>query len=171
MRLSWFFFGFAALALFLCDFFSKEWIYQNISLQRSSYFYPYGGIGVFKDFFGVDFSILHVANKAAAWGLFSSWQGFLPYLRMAFIVLLLWYCLHSKKFIGPLVFLITGAVGNVVDYFRFGYVLDMFYFRLWGYSFPVFNVADSLIFLGVVSFFLSSRRHSKNYDKSRSAAH
>ena len=38
------------------------------------------------------------------------------------------------------IFVFSGAVGNMIDRMRFGYVVDMFDFRL--INFPVFNVAD-----------------------------
>jgi signal peptidase II len=50
----------------------------------------------------------------------------------------------------------TGAIGNILDYFIYGHVVDVFYFVFWGYSFPVFNVADSIIFCGIVVLFLQS---------------
>ena len=37
-----------------------------------------------------------------------------------------------------------GAVGNIIDRFQYGYVLDFLDFRVW----PVFNVADSAISIG-----------------------
>jgi len=56
----------------------------------------------------------------------------------------------------PLTMIIAGAVGNVVDSFVYGHVIDMVHFVFWGYSFPVFNVADSCIFLGVVSMMVEA---------------
>ena len=55
--------------------------------------------------------------------------------------------------------IIVGAVGNLVDYVAYGFVVDMFHFILWGYDYPVFNVADTAITVGmgwliVLSFFL-----------------
>jgi len=49
----------------------------------------------------------------------------------------------------PFALILTGAVGNVLDYFVYGHVIDMLHFVLWTYDFPVFNIADSLITLGV----------------------
>lgn len=42
-----------------------------------------------------------------------------------------------------------GAVGNVVDRLRFGAVEDFFHLHAWGYSWYVFNVADSAVVCGV----------------------
>ncbi len=143
-----------ALAIFSADALLKAYIDHNISpINAASPIYPFGGIAVFRDWHGIDFSIVHVINKGAAWGVLSSIQDYLLYARVAIIGGLLSYLIFVKtttfrKFC--LMLIATGAFGNVVDYFAYGHVVDMFYFILWGYSYPVFNIADSVIFLGIV---------------------
>jgi signal peptidase II len=44
---------------------------------------------------------------------------------------------------------IGGALGNVVDRLRFGAVADFFYAHIGDYGWPAFNVADSLIVVGI----------------------
>lgn len=114
--------------------------------------YPYGGVGVFKNFFGIEFSLSHQINHGAAWGVLADYQVPLLYLRIALISFLFFYALflnkHPERNI-PLALIIAGATGNVIDYFVYGHVVDMFHFVLWGYDFPVFNLADSAIFIGV----------------------
>jgi len=89
----------------------------------------------------------------------ASFQEYLLYVRLLIIAGLLTYVVfgkmaYFKRF--SLAFIATGAIGNVIDYFAYGHVVDMFYFVLWGYSYPVFNVADSLIFSGICLLFLHS---------------
>jgi signal peptidase II len=45
-----------------------------------------------------------------------------------------------------LAMLLGGAIGNLIDRVRIGYVIDFFDFRIW----PVFNIADSAIVIGVI---------------------
>ena len=143
-----------AVFLFMADVGLKAYIHYNIpTINASTPVYPYGGISVFRDWHGIHFSIVHVINKGAAWGVFSSVQEYLLYARMAIIGGLLTYLFFVKasayrKFC--LMLIATGATGNVVDYFIYGHVVDMFYFIFWGYSYPVFNIADSAIFLGIM---------------------
>jgi len=46
-------------------------------------------------------------------------------------------------------FIVGGAIGNMIDRFRLGYVIDFLDFRIW----PVFNFADSFITIGAVILF------------------
>ncbi len=141
------------LVMLAIDVFSKIYTYHNIALLSwSSPLYPYGGIPVFKDFMGIDFSLNYTMNKGAAWGIFSNFQEYLLYARLMIMGCLLIYLLFSKmshlrRF--ALFCVLTGATGNVMDFFLYGHVVDMFKFVLWGYHFPVFNVADSIIFCAV----------------------
>lgn len=132
--------------------------------------YPYGGIGVFKNFFGIEFSISHQINHGAAWGLFADYQMPLLYLRIALIALLLLYAVFFNKHQSwniPLAMIIAGAAANVIDYFIYGHVIDMLHFVLWGYDFPVFNIADSMIFIGISSLLFLSTLEKKSPVKSK----
>lgn len=149
-----------ALCLFGVDFLSKMYVHEMLPVMGwASPLYPYGGIAVFHQLFGgIDFSINYVTNKGAAWGMLSSFQDYLLYFRFLIIgsvlVYLLFFAEQIQRF--PLLLVLVGAAGNVVDYFVYGHVVDMFYFRLWGYSFPVFNIADSAIFCGIAWMLLQS---------------
>lgn len=123
------------------------------------YAYPYGGIGVFHNVFGVEFSLNYMTNVGAAWGLFGDYQLLLVFLRICLIfgliVYLLWF---NKKKIWqvPLILIIAGAIGNVTDFFVYGHVIDMFHFVLRGFDFPIFNIADTAISLGIAALFILS---------------
>ncbi len=54
-------------------------------------------------------------------------------------------------------FIIGGAIGNMIDRLRLGYVIDFLDFRVW----PVFNLADSFITIGAVILFWSLFLKSK----------
>lgn len=156
---------FLGLAVFISDFALKAWTHRALPLMgESPPIYPYGGIPVFKNFLGIEFSLSHTINKGAAWGLGSQHQMLLLYFRMALIAVLFGYILFFNKDKGlrfPFALILAGAIGNVVDYFIYGHVVDMFHFVLWGYDFPVFNLADSAIFLGIVWLILRSSHSTK----------
>lgn len=115
--------------------------------------YPYGGIPVFENILGVQFSISHMTNTGAAWGAFGDFPAFLLGLRALLIVLLIVYFLFkaADAYAFPLALIIAGALGNVIDTAIYGHVVDMLQFKFWGYQYPWFNLADTSIFLGVCS--------------------
>jgi signal peptidase II len=144
-----------ALPVLLLDFFSKHVVATHFALFEN---FP-----VFSQL-GIDFSLTHTTNKGAAWGLFAKYPYILLALRIAFILCLLLLFLlrripQTRQWPFALVF--AGALGNIIDSFLYGHVIDFLSFTFWGYAYPSFNVADSAIFCGVVLFLLQSSREKK----------
>lgn len=102
------------------------------------------------------FSIKYVQNTGAAWGIFSDQTMLLTIIGAIFLIVLNRYLAKEFKFTKFSMigygFLIGGMIGNLVDRILHGYVIDFLSFRIFSYDFPVFNVADILIVVGV--FFL-----------------
>ena len=153
------------LTVLSVDFLTKFLVSKYIPLITHDHStYPYGGIGIFKNFLGVEFSIIHETNRGAAWGMFADFQFYLLVLRIILILAMTLYLLkfNTKPILDiPFALIIAGAVGNVIDFFRYGHVIDMLHFIFWGYEYPVFNVADSAIFLGICGLFLISWVHTE----------
>ena len=157
------------IAIFLAfllgaDIFSKMAAIDGIAPMSSfDRAYPFGGIPIFANFFGVSFSLNYVTNTGAAWGLFAGHPGLLFGLRTFIILGLASYLLFFQKGDGlpkfPTWLIVTGAVGNVIDYLLYGHVIDFLHFNFWGRSFPVFNLADSYITLGVVGLVFARSIH------------
>ncbi|MCM1082471.1 MAG: signal peptidase II [Clostridium sp.] len=101
------------------------------------------------------FAITYVRNTGVAWGMFKGKR--IIFLILTGIALLfafrIYYNVYNKKKYIPiricLILLISGALGNMLDRIRLGYVVDFLSFEL--IDFPVFNVADMMV---VVSIFL-----------------
>ena len=113
-------------------------------------------MGVFKNFLGIQFSIVYQTNTGAAWGLFSNYPMTLLVVRCFIILgLVLFYFFKKQNNLErrTLAMILAGAVGNVLDIFFYGHVVDMFKFVFWGYHYPIFNVADSSILIGLVVYF------------------
>ncbi len=100
------------------------------------------------------FSITYVQNNGAAWGNFSGKRLFLLILTILILICAIYVYLKLLKLNEmkllriSLVFLISGALGNIIDRILHGYVIDMFDFCL--INFPVFNVADIFITCSVI---------------------
>lgn len=151
-------------AILAVDFISKGMINFYIQpIEVAPHFFPFGGISVFRDFFGIDFCIHHVTNRGAAWGIASGMQDLLLYIRLAVVLGLLVYLFSkAKESRYPLMLIIAGGIGNILDYFIYGHVIDMFHLFFWGYSYPVFNVADASICIGIAWLLLHSFLRKKN---------
>lgn len=164
-----------ALALFALDASTKYWAESHLlPLDHAPPFYPYGGVGVFRDLFGIDLSLNLTKNTGAAWNFFSNYPRALLFIRIGVILSLIVYTLFinkEKKRALPLLLIIVGASANIFDFFIYGGVIDFFYFVLWGYSYPVFNVADVLIFLGVFTLLIQSFRESLKKKRSHASIH
>ena len=98
------------------------------------------------------FHLTFVENTGIAFGLFRQHQPILiGLITISLIGLLIWGS-KSKSFDLPqrigLALILGGAVGNWIDRVRLGAVIDFLDFRVW----PVFNIADSAITVGVVIY-------------------
>lgn len=97
------------------------------------------------------FHLTYQQNTGAAFSLFQGGAFWLKWLSLIVSLGLIIYALSDKlsKFeqIGY-GFILAGAFGNGVDRFLFGYVVDFLDFRL--INFPVFNIADTCINLGII---------------------
>lgn len=99
------------------------------------------------------FHITLIYNTGIAFGLFKNKAVILSvfsFFVIAFIIINILE--HRKKGNAShieafaLYIILAGAMGNLIDRFRFGYVIDFLDFRIW----PVFNIADSAITIGMV---------------------
>lgn len=94
------------------------------------------------------FQLTYVQNRGAAWGSFSGKIIFLLIITTAILVGAIYVYVRLAQKTDTkytplrvcLVFLIAGAIGNMIDRIARGFVVDMFDFCL--INFPVFNVAD-----------------------------
>ena len=113
--------------------------------------FPFGGIALFENLGGVSCSLNLVGNTGMAWGFFSQFPQWLLAIRLAIIAVMIFFAVSARNSTRmALWFIIGGALGNSVDMILHGYVIDFFHFQLFGWSFPLFNVADSCITLGAL---------------------
>lgn len=106
------------------------------------------------------FYFTHVRNPGAAWGLFGGHNTFLTLLSlvMLFVIFVFRRSFLSDTWEHRLALGLMGGgiLGNLMDRVRWGYVVDFLDFRIFGYHWPVFNVADTAICIGVGIYIVSS---------------
>ena len=125
---------------------------------------------------GAILNIVTIANRGIAFGLFKGDHSNILFTIVSILIVLLLYYFAFKKLDGKtnsskgirlgIVFMIAGAIGNIVDRIFFGYVLDIFSFHLSLWYFPAFNIADvSITFGAVLAIVYSLFEKKKSGDK------
>lgn len=110
----------------------------------------------------------HVRNYGAAFSFLANQDGWQTYFfsTLSFvvsIVLIIWIKrtpLTEKYELFALSFILSGAVGNLIDRVVYGFVIDFIDVHYQDFYWPVFNVADIAISIGVALLLLSNFRKS-----------
>lgn len=107
------------------------------------------------------FKLDYVENTGAAFGMMAGRQTFFVVLTVFVTLFLAIFLFKNYKMLNTLekwaaMFLISGAVGNLIDRILNGHVVDFISVRLFNvYDFPVFNFADVYVSLAVIIFIIS----------------
>lgn len=128
-----------ALVIIIIDQITKYLTLENIALGETIPFIPNV------------LSFTYVQNTGAAWSILEGRMIFF-YIVTVFVVGLLIYFLHhdakeSKLLSIAISMMLGGAIGNFIDRVIFQYVIDML--KLEFISFPIFNIADVALTIGV----------------------
>lgn len=158
-RIAYAAFGFALIVIVL-DQLTKTWIMSGLDLREM------GQIPVWPPLFNLTW----VENRGVSFGLFGDGSGrwALSAFSVAVAGILGWWALRADRrlLITAIGLIMGGALGNVIDRIRFGFVVDFldfsgphFFLGDFKVNFPwIFNVADSAICVGVVLLILDSLR-------------
>ena len=104
------------------------------------------------------FNMVMVWNEGISFGIFSSggaimvWMLSFLAIGIATIFFVWMHRTTSGMLRAALALVIGGALGNVADRLRYGAVADFFDFHLLDYHWPAFNIADSVIVIGMILF-------------------
>ena len=147
------------IVIALFDQYTKNLVVEKIPLHKE--------VSVIGD--ALDLTQVH--NSGAAWSSFSGKIPFLLILTAVLSVILIYVYIKvrdNKRFNLVrvlIVFVIGGAIGNMLDRIRLGYVVDFIYVKL--IDFPVFNVADIFVTVSIfILFFLFAFKYdSKDLDE------
>ena len=139
-------FWIAAAVGILLDRLTKIWVAQTMVLGQSLPGVP----GIFR--------FTYIENTGAAWSLFASSGGFLKWISLAVSVALVGLSLFG----GPMRrweqlgygCILAGAVGNGIDRFLGGAVVD--FLDIAFFEFPIFNLADVAINVGVICLLIGA---------------
>ena len=103
-----------------------------------------------KDFF----YLTHAQNTGVAWSMFADMPEMITAVAVFATAAITVYFIRSKNLAMfekiALLMIMSGAIGNVIDRLFRGFVIDFLDFYIFGYDYPVFNIADSFIVIGAV---------------------
>lgn len=100
------------------------------------------------------FYFTYAHNSGAAWGIFQGHLNLFFIISIIATIGIIYYFMQTEIYQKltrfGLVLVFSGMVGNLIDRIIFGYVRDFIDFIILGYDFPIFNVADIAITVGVM---------------------
>ena len=147
-----------AVLVLIIDQISKSLIEIFFKLNES--------VMVIKNFF----YITVVYNTGGAWSIFSDHSYLFIIASIVAIVLLIKFMFGFKNNIrNSIAFasLFGGIFSNLADRLFLGYVRDFLDFKIFGYDYPIFNIADIAIVIGVILLIIAVIKGEDKYDKSR----
>ena len=136
------------MLLVVIDQISKELINIYLRLNES--------IKIINNFF----YITNAHNEGAAWSILSG--NTLILIIITFISI---YLIHkyTKEYKGIFKYILYGGIiGNLIDRIFYGYVRDFIDFRIFNYNYPVFNISDICIFIGIFILVIKIVKDEKN---------
>ncbi|CAM3611572.1 signal peptidase II [Erysipelothrix urinaevulpis] len=97
------------------------------------------------------FELTYMTNTGAAWSILEGKRLFFILIASTVSIVLVYYIRKEEKpiLMFALSLMLAGTLGNLIDRIAYGFVRDMLSFNLFGYHFPVFNIADSSLVIGV----------------------
>jgi len=143
-------------ALVSADQLVKHWAVTSLKPVGSMDFIRFGDFELF--------DLTYLENDGAIFGSMSGQRWFLIGFTMLIIVLgcvgMFWALKRSKFLAFSIMLFVAGGIGNFIDRFRYGYVVDMFEFK--PFHFAIFNVADicvtfAFIFVLVYMIFIDPK--------------
>lgn len=153
-------FALIIIALIILDQISKILVVNGMELHQD--------IEIIHNFF----YLTSHRNEGAAWGMLQGQMTFF-YIITIFMVGILAYYLFTTKyaekklFYIALVLMFSGAIGNFIDRIFRKEVVDFLNFYIFDYDFPVFNLADSYLTIGIIIFLIDTLIEIKNEKRTR----
>ncbi len=156
------------------EIFKKKWYLSLIAViivvdQISKFFIKgnlklYDHVTIIKGFF----EIIYVRNKGVVWGLFSNSKNHIiptviTIISVIALITVIYIFIKTSKTckleLISLSFILGGAIGNIIDRFSIGYVVDFIDIYIKSYHWPTFNVADSFISVGIILLLITVLRN------------
>ena len=138
--------------ILIVDQVTKSWVVQHLNEGDCLYVWSF-------------FNVVRVHNCGVTFGMFKEIAQPIILVIISLIVVscFVLYAKQNKQYRYPAVAVIAGAIGNVIDRFRYFSVVDFLDFHINEYHWPAFNIADSAIVIGVCCIILISYIKGENH--------
>ena len=146
-----------AVLILIIDQVSKSLIEIFFNLNKS--------VLVIEDFFYI--TVVH--NTGGAWSIFSNHSYLFIIASVIAIILLIKFMFGFKNNLRnniAFALLFGGIFSNLADRIFLGYVRDFLDFKIFGYNYPIFNIADITIVVGVILLIVAVIKGEDKRDKS-----
>ncbi|PTI95577.1 signal peptidase II [Staphylococcus warneri] len=105
-------------------------------------------------------------NNGAAWGILSGKMFFFYIITVIILIVLVLFFIKEAQYNLfmqlAISLLFAGALGNFIDRLFNGEVVDFIDTNIFGYDFPIFNVADSSLTIGVILVIIALLKDTTN---------
>jgi signal peptidase II len=151
-RRRWALFGGTAMVVLILDQLTKTWV--DASFERAA-------DGGSTELIGDLVRISKVYNDGAIFGFLDASAMIMALLSVVVVVGVVWYEWRHGFGLGPLVsvglgLLTGGAIGNLIDRVRFGYVIDFVDMGIGDLRWYIWNISDAAVFLGIMALFVAA---------------
>lgn len=138
-----------AFLFFIIDLISKQIVTSTLKLHES--------IKIIPNFL----YLTYTKNTGAAWSILKDSR--IPLLILTVIILYIIHKYINKEKLSNFEILaysmtIGGILGNFFDRLAYGYVIDFIDIYIFGYNYPIFNLADSFIVIGIILIIICNYR-------------
>lgn len=148
-----------SLIILLMDILTKQIVIKSMI--------PHQSITIIPNFF----QITYAKNTGVAFSILEGKQIFIIIMTLIVLGIIIKYIkdLATTKYdIISYALVIGGALGNLLDRVIYGYVIDFLDFQIFNYNFPIFNVADIGIVVGIFLLLLKNLKESRNDNETNS---
>jgi signal peptidase II len=146
--------AFISIFIIVLDYITKRLIVNTVMLYEHIDVLPF-------------LRIVHVENKGAAFGLFAQFGNTIFILiSICAIICIVIYLIKLPIGIElySMSLILGGAVGNLIDRFKSGKVIDFIDLFVKDWHWPAFNVADSALTVGIIFFIVANVLHGRRRD-------
>ena len=123
-------------------------------------------INIIPNFFKLEYAL----NTGAAWSILNNHQIIL--ITISIILMILLFMINKKFKVNvrnniAFGLLFGGIWGNLVDRIFHGYVIDFLSFKIFNYDYPIFNIADITVVIGIILLIIAIIKGEDNENSSR----